>query len=122
MFLVRFSYGILAEKKPMKQMMSREMKKLTKQDWQKLGTELFGDRWSKWKFQCVKCGHIQSGEDFKALGMEPNEIQKYIGFSCIGRFNKKVGCDWTLGGLFTIHTAEVDGQPIFEFFVLEGKS
>lgn len=80
--------------------------------------------------KCVICGTVQSLADFvDALGKPADEVEKYFGFSCIGRFtgagpHKRgsepgKGCDWTLGGLFTLHTTVVvtdDGKeiPYFE--------
>ncbi len=98
------------------------MRVLTIDEWRKEGTDKFGDRWSLWKFQCVKCGNIQCGKDFESIGLTPEEIEKVVFFSCIGRWKKDVGCDWTLGGLFRIHKLEVtnaEGVPIpaFEFAV-----
>jgi hypothetical protein len=56
------------------------------------------------------------------------DVEKYLGFSCVGRFTGQgapgkadagCGCNWTLGGLFQMHKMEVvmdDGKscPIFE--------
>ncbi len=87
-------------------------------EWENLGIKLFGEKRRNWKFKCVSCGEIQSGEDFiKAKVKDP---QLYPHFSCIGRFVKGRGCDWTLGGLLTIQKLEViteDGKttPVFEF-------
>lgn len=80
--------------------------------------------------KCVVCGTIQSGDDWMiATGKSFDEINPKIGFSCIGRATGAGphksgaapgnGCDWTLGGLFTIHKFEVidgDGKahPMFE--------
>lgn len=72
-------------------------------------------------FQCPSCKTLQTGHDLmKAIGTEDREeVQKYIGFSCVGRFNnEKTGCDWTLGGLFLIHELEVvtdddEKHPLF---------
>lgn len=60
-------------------------------------------------FQCPKCKTLQSANDLIAAGAGKNlnEVEKYLGFSCIGRFSKNKGCDWTLGGLFKIHELEV---------------
>jgi len=74
---------------------------------------------------CVVCGTPQSCEDLIAAGAgkDFDEVEPSWGFSCIGRFlgsgpyrkgcKKKnpaqIGCDWTLGGLFRIHTLEVIG-------------
>lgn len=70
-------------------------------------------------FRCVVCGTIQSGASLIRAGVGKNfdEVEKCLGFSCVGRFtnagpHKKSaapgrGCDWTLGGLFTIHKLEI---------------
>jgi hypothetical protein len=70
-------------------------------------------------FRCVMCGTVQSGASLirAGVGASFDEIEKYVGFSCVGRFtnagsHKKNtppgrGCDWTLGGLFAIHKLEV---------------
>ncbi|ANP79344.1 hypothetical protein A134_23245 [Vibrio crassostreae 9CS106] len=96
-----------------------------------VATKRFGDSMLDWAFVCPLCGTRQTiGELSEALGYDldeikankalPDEVRKYIGFSCLGRFNQgEKGCDWTLGGLFKIHTTEViseDGEPkpIFE--------
>lgn len=84
-------------------------------------------------FVCPRCHTVQSLALFNTLTSVPvGEAEgKYIGFSCIGRFTDagaakgnrprrgKVGCDWTLGGFFTIHELVVkdpDGEehPSFE--------
>lgn len=67
------------------------------------------------KFICPRCKTIQCAQDFIACGIGEtiDEVEKYVAFSCIGRFSKDVGCDWTLGGLFQIHELEVltaDGE------------
>jgi len=72
-------------------------------------------------FECPHCHTLQSMNDLIAVGAGKNReaVEPYIGFSCIGRFTKEKGCDWTLGGLFQIHELEVitpDGEhhPIFK--------
>jgi len=73
-------------------------------------------------FKCPVCKTIQCAADLIAAsaGKNEEEVQKYLGFSCIGRFTHgKQGCDWTLGGLFKLHTLEIempDGKkhPHFE--------
>ena len=72
-------------------------KTLTMKEWQSRGEELFGKDKKNWKFKCVNCGEVQSYHDFKEAGVENPE--NYVYFSCIGRFVKSRGCDWTLGGL-----------------------
>lgn len=73
------------------------------------------------KFRCPRCGTVQSARDLIEAGAGKNldEVEGYLAFSCVGRFTKDKGCDWTLGGLLKIHTFEVvtpDGQkhPRFE--------
>ena len=82
-------------------------------------------------FKCPICGTIQSAADLvkSGAGASFNDVQRLLGFSCIGRFtgaggHKKGesagrGCNWTLGGLFRVHKLEVvteDGEhhPRFE--------
>lgn len=81
--------------------------------------------------KCPICKTIQSASDLIAAGAGQDfaGVEKYLGFSCVGRFTKAGGhkkwsppgrgCDWTLGGLFQIHELEVitpDGvhNPRFE--------
>ena len=65
-------------------------------------------------FRCPRCGTLQSANDLIAAGAGKTfkDVEGYLGFSCIGRFDKNRGCDWTLGGLFSIHEIEVikDGK------------
>jgi len=82
-------------------------------------------------FKCVMCGTVQSAQDLikAGVGKSFDEVEKYLGFSCAGRWTNagphkkgaKPGafCNWTLGGLFTIHRLEVvtpdgDKHPRFE--------
>lgn len=73
-------------------------------------------------FVCPMCATVQSGADLMAATGKPfDEVEKYLGFSCLGRFipatqsqsalDKKrklgTGCDWTLGGLLQLHTLVV---------------
>jgi len=74
-------------------------------------------------FRCPVCGTVQSAYDLikAGAGKDFDAVQKYLGFSCVGRFTdagpykKKAlvqhkGCDWTLGGLFYIHTLEIEDE------------
>jgi hypothetical protein len=79
---------------------------------------------------CPMCGRVQSMRDLVAAGAgkSVDDVERFIGFSCIGRWtdagpprNTKdgKGCNWTLGGLFKLHDLEVvdeNGQahPRFE--------
>ncbi|QAU22862.1 hypothetical protein EO087_01725 [Dyella sp. M7H15-1] len=73
---------------------------------------------------------MQSARDLitAGAGATPAAVARYFGFSCVGRFTGAPGprnvpdgnpCDWTLGGLFSLHRLEVvtdDGvvHPCFE--------
>lgn len=79
---------------------------------------------------CPMCGTVQSARDLIAAGVGADfeAVEKYIGFSCVGRFTGAGSprkspdgqpCNWTLGGLFKTHKLEVvtpDGKhhPNFE--------
>jgi hypothetical protein len=79
---------------------------------------------------CPMCKTVQSAADLIAAGAgtDFDAVERYLGFSCVGRWtdagpprNTPDGkpCNWTLGGLFTLHTLEVvdeDGKahPRFE--------
>ena len=76
----------------------------------------FGKDPKKWSFKCPHCGESQTAQDFIDNGIEEPENKVY--FSCIGRYVEGRGCDWTLGGLLSIHKKAVfkDGEvfPVFE--------
>lgn len=79
---------------------------------------------------CPMCGTVQSAQDLidAGAGSSFDEVEKYLGFSCVGRWTGAgsprkepdgKACDWTLGGLFALHKLEVvtpDGNrhPRFE--------
>lgn len=79
---------------------------------------------------CPRCRTVQSARDLVAAGAgaDFDAVERYLGFSCVGRFTnagspRKVPdgapCNWTLGGLFQMHKLEVvtdDGKahPRFE--------
>lgn len=81
-------------------------------------------------FKCPTCGCLQCARELIAAGAGATfeDVWKYAGFSCIGRFQgagspraERDGkpCNWTLGGLFQVHRFEVitpDGahHPLFE--------
>lgn len=89
-------------------------------EWMAEGVRLFGEKGRDWPFRCVSCGGVQTGMDFVALGMTPDQAAARVAMSCIGRWATDRGCDWTLGGLIGLHRVVVvfeDGrrQPVFEF-------
>lgn len=78
-------------------------------------------------FVCVVCGTVQSMASLVLAGAKDlAQAERLVGFSCEGRLRgagpwrpdhsgpTTRGCDWTLGGLLSIHTLEVDGQPSFQ--------
>jgi hypothetical protein len=81
-------------------------------------------------FVCPMCSTIQSSRDLIAAGAgaDFDAVEKYLGFSCVGRFTDARSprktpdgkpCNWSLGGLFRTHKLEVvtpDGEhhPRFE--------
>ena len=82
-------------------------------------------------FRCPICSTVQSMRSLLSAGAGKtmDDVEKVIGFSCIGRWtdagpfdsgsSASRGCDWTLGGLSSLHTLEViDGDenahPHFE--------
>jgi hypothetical protein len=80
------------------------------------------------RFACPACGHVQSGQDFLELGLSPEDVSRYLGFSCIGRlmperreaFAKCPGpCNYAGGGLIRIAPVLVslDGKVhhVFDF-------
>ena len=62
------------------------------------------------KHICPMCKTAQSAQDFVDAGIDRTEVEKYIGFSCIGRVDNSKGCDWSLGGLFQIHGLLVEDE------------
>jgi predicted RNA-binding Zn-ribbon protein involved in translation (DUF1610 family) len=70
-------------------------------------------------FVCPMCGTVQSMRTLRCAGVADDQLERYIGFSCVGRFTGKgsppakaadrdfQGCNWTLGGLLRLHELEV---------------
>lgn len=110
-----------------------EIKQITHADWLAKGERLFGPDKLLWAFKCPICETRIEVRDWQKAGSKEGAVA----FSCIGRYldkkqeafsKKKVvkgkPCNYTLGGLFKIHTLEVifdDGliDPIFEFYEQE---
>jgi hypothetical protein len=82
---------------------------------------------------CPMCECHQTARDLieAGAGTTFEAVEPYLGFSCVGRWldaasprNKPDGkpCNWTLGGLFKLHTLEVvtpDGKAHPRFAVAE---
>lgn len=89
-------------------------------DWQKRGAKLYGSNVVQWKFQCPSCGQVQTGDDWRREGAAIRDIDRMLGFSCIGRLRLKdqdvvgfmektkgKGCLYAGHGLFRISPLEV---------------
>ena len=86
------------------------------EDWINQLKEKYGTDTNKWAFKCPSCGNVQTKQDFLDNNVEDPENKVY--YSCLGRYVKGKGCDWTLGGLLQINKTSVfkDGKvfPTFE--------
>lgn len=105
----------------------------TLHEWKEEGKKLFGEDFISWKFKCPACGHVASGQDFKDLGCDPNDMYQI----CIGRANGKGtsngkdegnGCNWAAFGLFgnlgkgrTVVTPENKEIQVFDFAIDQSK-
>ncbi len=69
-------------------------------------------------FVCPMCKTVQSSRDLIRCGAGEtfDDVERYLGFSCVGRWTgagaprkKPDGkpCNWTLGGLLSLHKLEV---------------
>ena len=82
-------------------------------------------------FVCPACGTVQCGEDLvkAGAGKDFDAVRNVLGFSCVGRYTHSKqppktkgtqdGCNWTLGGLFSLHKLEIidakgETHPTFE--------
>lgn len=106
------------------------MKTMTVQEFKEALTAQGVKRHEDFAFVCPMCRTVQSGADLIAVGAGEtfDDVEKYLAFSCVGRFTGKGtprktpdgdACNWTLGGLFPLHKLEVitpDGKhhPRFE--------
>jgi len=93
-------------------------------DWLAEGKKRFGEDIKKWQFVCPACKTVQTPQDLLDAGVGGDDVDRYIAFSCIGRFTEgkkgTKGCDWTLGGFFQVHKTLVDREDgttrrVFEF-------
>lgn len=117
--------------------MSNTVKKLS---WSEAKNQIDGQGVSSHRhhaFICPICGTVQSMASLVKAGADKATVDKYIGFSCEGRFSNvgpmpaekdkstkaaerrlMRGCNWTLGGLFQLHELEIEDEngshPHFE--------
>ncbi len=61
------------------------------------------------EFVCPQCRTVQTGNDLVEVGAgsDAEEVNAYLGFSCLGRWDVERGCNWTLGGFFPTHKLEL---------------
>lgn len=93
---------------------------ITHAAWIEEGKRRFGMPARRWQFVCPSCGTVQTGQMLLDAGLSVEQVTAAIGFSCVGRHVRGIGCDWSLGGLLQIHTLEVidekgKASPVFEF-------
>ena len=103
-----------------------DVQEMTLAEWRAEGEKRFGPEVKEWKFKCPRCGNVQTARDFLEL-MTEEETMTCFYFSCIGRWKEGTGCNWTLGGLFSIHKLVVVAEdakrlPVFEFADVEEES
>jgi hypothetical protein len=109
--------------------MENKTKKLSYEEWENTGTQLYGSDKKEWKFKCPSCGFVQTFNDFLKFTTK-EEAQGMIGFSCIGRVMEEKGeflgkkkkgspCNYAGGGLFRINpviiVSEGKEQGYFDF-------
>jgi hypothetical protein len=100
--------------------------RMTLEEWETRGAELFGPDKMLWRFVCPSCGHIQAPEDFRPYKDKAEPSTAY--FSCIGRFDGHMRteicsgespCNYAGGGFIPLNplTVVVDGKErkIFAF-------
>ena len=105
-----------------------ELPELSYDEWHARGTELFGDDVATWRVVCPSCGHVQCMKDYQEQvpHLTEEQILKYLGFSCIGRFTKpeadsltgEAPCNYAGGGLFGLNPQPVkmpDGEVSYWF-------
>lgn len=80
------------------------------------GKRRYGERREAWRFVCPACGHVQSMDVVMAKNptMTRKDVADWIFYSCEGRVDKSVGCNWTLGGLLHIHHRLLTGPDVGE--------
>lgn len=114
--------------------MTNEWLRIRLRAWQQIAIERFGPDPNHWRFVCPSCGHVQTRQDFRDLGMPERQLDNIIGFSCIGRWNtthrdevvsyceesQGYGCTYAGGGSinispYTVLLPKGDERPTFGF-------
>jgi hypothetical protein len=76
------------------------MKKQILSEWLDEAKSRFGEKTVNWKFQCPRCGNVQTPMDFVNAGVDKTEAANMSYQGCIGRVVKEKGCDWAAYGFF----------------------
>lgn len=76
------------------------MTRVSQEQWEAMGLELYGENKQDWQFQCPMCGLIQSVALAKLLWPELEGKGWQAWGECVGRYLEGVGCDWAAYGLF----------------------
>jgi len=101
------------------------MKTVSWEEWKAEGVKLFGKDITDWRFKCPGCNNTQTMKEFINLGMDKAEAATRFYYSCIGRWDKSQGCDYTSGGLINIAPIKVirgdEEFHVFEFAEEENK-
>lgn len=113
--------------------MADEWVRIPLADWRDEATNRFGPDPNDWRFVCPSCGHVQTRRDFLQLGMGAAQVDRYLAFSCVGRWHigrdvvddmgvpsRGYGCRYSGGGLFNISPYQLilpqgDERPTFAF-------
>jgi len=69
---------------------------MTKEDWTKLGTQLFGPDMMNWRFVCPACGNVATPKDFypfRDKDANPNSAT----CECIGRYDGHIHVEMGVG-------------------------
>ena len=92
---------------------------MTYQEWKTEAISKFGEDPKDWKFVCPVCKYAQSIGDFEEqTKLTREEIERVIGFSCIGRWldpsppeskkSKGGPCNYAGGGLFRLNPVKIE--------------
>ncbi len=108
---------------------------VNRSEWFDEAVRRLGDNQNHWEFICPACGFVQSVDTFRGLtDLADDQIEKYIGFSCVGRwlkegepreaFGRGLGpCNYAGGGLIGLNRIAVEHEgkvtPVFAFAAAE---
>lgn len=65
-----------------------DCKQYSVDDWQKEARRRFGNNVNDWRFTCPSCGHVQTRDDFLAMGLPERQVDFYLAYTCIGHFRQ----------------------------------